>query len=80
MKPGPGRYDGTADLKKSAPNFAFGKELRPDMARTKHQWSPGPGQYKEMNVTGADGPMLTMSPKYGDKFKEKRDKLVPGPG
>lgn len=36
MKPGPGKYDGMADLKKSAPNFAFGKELRPDMARTRH--------------------------------------------
>lgn len=33
MKPGPGRYDGTVDLKKSAPNFAFGRELRPEIGR-----------------------------------------------
>ena len=56
LKPGPGVYDGTLDLKKSAPNFAFGKELRPDMARSKHQWSPGPGQYREKDVVGKDGP------------------------
>lgn len=31
-------------------------------------------------MTGKDGPSLTMSPLYHDKFKEKRDKLVPGPG
>lgn len=80
MKPGPGRYDGEVDLKKSAPNFAFGKELRPEMGRSKHQFSPGPGAYKEKNIVGQDGPQLTMSPKYFDKFKDKRDKLVPGPG
>lgn len=29
---------------------------------------------------GKDGPRLSMSPKFVDKFKEKKDKLVPGPG
>ena len=50
------------------------------MARNKHQESPGPGAYREKSVTGVDGPQLTMSPKYGDTFKAKKDKLVPGPG
>ena len=31
-------------------------------------------------MTGKDGPSLTMSPLYHDKFKERKDKLVPGPG
>lgn len=80
MKPGPGLYNGNADMKRSAPNFAFGKELRPEMGRSKQQFSPGPGAYSEKKITGVDGPALTMSPKYFDKFKDKRDKLVPGPG
>lgn len=60
--------------------FAFGNEQRPQLGRTKHQFSPGPGTYREKEITGRDGPSLTMSPMYRDKFKEKKDKLVPGPG
>ena len=29
---------------------------------------------------GKDGPRLSMSPKFVDPFKAKKDKLVPGPG
>lgn len=79
-KPGPGRYNQTIDFKKSAPKFAFGKELRPEMSRSRQQFSPGPGTYEGKNITGNDGPALSMSPMYHDKFKQKRDKLVPGPG
>lgn len=60
--------------------FAFGHELRPELGRQKHQYSPGPGTYKEKEITGKEGFALTMSPMYRDKFKEKKDKLVPGPG
>lgn len=31
-------------------------------------------------MIGFDGPTLTMSPKLRSNFKEKKDKLVPGPG
>ena len=80
-KPGPGKYDGTTDLKKTAPIFSFGKQSRPDLARSPNQRSPGPGAYKEKEVIGKDGPSLTMSPKYpADQFKARNDKLVPGPG
>jgi len=30
FKPGPGAYEGTADLKKTAPKFGFGSSQRPD--------------------------------------------------
>lgn len=50
------------------------------MARTGKNMTPAPGAYEAKNVTGKDGPSLTMSPLYHDKFKERKDKLVPGPG
>ena len=45
LKPGPGRYNQTIDFKRSAPQFAFGKESRPDYG--KQSKSPGPGEYRQ---------------------------------
>ena len=50
------------------------------MARTGKFATPAPGAYNARNCVGAEGPSLTMSPLYHDKFKERNDKLVPGPG
>jgi len=54
--------------------------VRPEVAKTGKQATPAPGTYAPKNLIGKDGPSLTMSPLYHDKFKDKRDKLVPGPG
>jgi len=67
-------------MKRSAPRYRFGSEQRPAIGRTGKLSTPAPGAYEAKNVTGKDGPSTTMSPMYHDKFKEKRDKLVPGPG
>ena len=50
------------------------------MAKTGKFSVPAPGTYNTMDMVGKDGPSLTMSPLYHDKFKEKNDRLVPGPG
>lgn len=50
------------------------------MARNKKQMTPAPGSYAAKEFVGKESPSLTMSPLYHDKFKEKKDKLVPGPG
>jgi hypothetical protein len=68
------------DFKKSAPRYRFGSEQRPEIAKTGKFASPAPGTYNAKDMIGNDGPSSTMSPLYHDKFKEKRDKLVPGPG
>lgn len=78
--PGPGRYTSDDKTKRAAPRYGFGKETRPEIARTGKFATPAPGAYNARNCTGNEGPSLTMSPLYHDKFKEKNDKLVPGPG
>lgn len=76
--PAPGAYSTVNDFRRSAPRYGFGSEKRPEIAK---KFSvPAPGTYNAKEITGKDGPSLTMSPLYHDKFKEKRDKLVPGPG
>jgi len=70
----------TNTLKHTAPRYGFGSEKRPEIAKTGKFATPGAGTYAAKTVTGKDGPSVTMSPLYHDKFKEKRDKLVPGPG
>jgi len=68
-------------LKPTAPRYGFGSERRPEIANNGRKFAtPGAGTYAAKNITGKDGPSLTMSPLYHDKFKERRDKLVPGPG
>ena len=43
--------------------------------------SPGPGTYAAKKYMGGEGTKSSMSPKFSvDQFKEKKDKLVPGPG
>lgn len=73
-------YNQSDVLKKTAPRYGFGSERRPEIAKTGKFATPGAGTYNSKNITGKDGPSMTMSPLYHDKFKEKRDKLVPGPG
>lgn len=79
-KPGPGNYEHIGDMKKTAPSFGFGSEIRPNIARSGKNASPAPGNYEPKKIVGADGPSVTMSPKLNENFKEKHDKLVPGPG
>lgn len=50
LKPGPGVYNQTNDLRRSAPRFGFGKEQRISPARNSHQITPGPGAYRELNI------------------------------
>lgn len=78
--PGPGNYTSTDFTKRTAPRYGFGSEQRPEIAKTGKFATPAPGAYQAKEFTGKDGPSLTMSPLYHDKFKEKKDKLVPGPG
>ncbi len=78
--PGPGNYTSTNDFRKSAPRYGFGTEKRPEMSRTKKQMTPAPGAYSSKVFVGKEANSITMSPLYHDKFKERNDKLVPGPG
>lgn len=81
-KPGPGNYNQDKDFKRTSPKFGFGSEKRPEVAKVgRNGASPGPGSYAAQARTGAEGAKSTMSPKFPvDQFKDKRDKLVPGPG
>ena len=81
MKPGPAAYSMTIDFKRAAPMFTIGKQERPNMARTKHQFSPGPAAYRNMQCEiGKNSPRKSISHKLEDIDKAKKDKLVPGPG
>ena len=79
-KPGPGNYDvsGAVSLKKSAPAFGFGSEVRPALGKAGN--SPAPGTYEAKNIIGSDGPSKTMGPRLKEIFKTRLDKLNPGPG
>ena len=77
--PGPGNYAITNNEKRKAPRYGFGSEVRPEV--TSKFNTPAPGAYNARNSIGANGgPSLTMSPLYHDKFKQRNDEMVPGPG
>lgn len=81
MKPGPGCYSQTIYFAKAAPMFSIGKQERPAMSRTKHQFSPGPAAYRgDKNSIGNGSPKKSISHHLADIDKNNRDKLVPGPG
>lgn len=74
--PGPGNYEYNAEaVNKSQPKFSFGKELRGDNRKNE---TPGPGQYQCRQYVGKEGPMISMSQKFGEVQNES--KYVPGPG
>ena len=51
------------------------------MARTKHQFSPGPAAYRNLSKEiGKGSPKKSISYRLDDLDKIKKDKLVPGPG
>ena len=79
--PGPGNYSATDYTKRNAARYGFGTETqRAEVAKTGKFSSPAPGTYAPKNHVGKEGVSLTMSPLYHDKFKEKKDKSIPGPG
>lgn len=80
MKPGPGAYDQSKILGKTAPTYGFGTENRPEVASKDQRYAPGPGAYAIPGVIGKDGPTKSMSPKLKDPYTEKNNRLVPGPG
>ena len=60
MKPGPGNYDQSADIKRTAPRYGFGSERRPEVAKTKNS-SPSPGAYNAKCFVGVEALSKTMS-------------------
>ena len=77
--PGPGNYSPNPDnLKRSAPNFSFGKQPRMDEAKPR---APAPGTYNFKPKFGNEGPAQTMGGITSNPNKNGRLKdQTPGPG
>ena len=81
MVPGPGSYDFHLRAMKTAPNYGFGSEVRPNAAMGTKGITTEPGGYNPLDsFTKNKSPNFRIGSEQRKMFDEKKMKATPAPG